>query len=559
LRADRKPAANAFTFRETSEGYAQLRQAFERLEQMYGRVHFQVRIDAAGQYAANLESFLRSLPQEKTISVGQPKQNRDYCKAHFPKRKADAVDAEACARFAIVEQPQATPEVPAAFAQLRDVCSAVESQANQTTRLINQLHNRLARIFPELAIEASHLSAKWLLRVLAKYPTPARIAAARLESLTSLPHVSQEKAERLQDLARRTVASQRGPVAEDLIRHSVAELRRGLQTMDRLKGLLEDAFDALPEGPHRQILTIPGIGKQTAAALVAKMVRIDRFARPESVINYFGVFPEEYSSGVDKRGRPIPPGTMRMSPKGNDLVRRSLWNAAKSAILHNPPVRALYARQKAKGKRGDVALGHCMRKLLQQVFATWTTDRPFTTPEPATGTAAATRVAENENAEGRTRQSPERQAVTSALSNIASAAQTSNAPEPEQTSPTASDRVDFAQLRSQISIEQVLRELHWWNRMSGHGSQRRGPCPLHEPSPAGSRCFSVNLSKNIFHCFEATCGAQGNVLDLWAQVQRVTIPRAAYDLARRLKITPAQRRGTRQQPVEPPTTPGAAP
>jgi transposase len=168
LRADRKPAANAFTFGETSEGHAQLRQAFERLEQMYGRVHFQVRIDAAGQYAANLESFLRSLPQKKTISVGQPKQNRDYCKAHFPKRKADAVDAEACARFAIVERPQATPEVPAAFAQLRDVCSAVESQANQTTRLINQLHNRLARIFPELAIETNHLSAKWLLRVLAK-------------------------------------------------------------------------------------------------------------------------------------------------------------------------------------------------------------------------------------------------------------------------------------------------------------------------------------------------------------------------------------------------------
>ena len=28
-------------------------------------------------------------------------------------------------------------------------------------------------------------------------------------------------------------------------------------------------------------------------------------------------------------------------------------------------------------KRGDVALGHCMRKLLHLVFAVWKTDRPF--------------------------------------------------------------------------------------------------------------------------------------------------------------------------------------
>jgi hypothetical protein len=66
-----------------------------------------------------------------------------------------------------------------------------------------------------------------------------------------------------------------------------------------------------------------------------------------------------------------------MSPKGNDLVRAYLWNAARTAIRCNPPVRALYRRLKAKGKRGDVALGHCMRKLLHLVFAVWKTSRPF--------------------------------------------------------------------------------------------------------------------------------------------------------------------------------------
>ena len=68
---------------------------------------------------------------------------------------------------------------------------------------------------------------------------------------------------------------------------------------------------------------------------------------------------------------------MCMSPKGNDLVRRYLWNAARVGIRFNPALRALYARLKAKGKRGDVAIGHCMRKLLHLVFAVWKTNRPF--------------------------------------------------------------------------------------------------------------------------------------------------------------------------------------
>ena len=105
---------------------------------------------------------------------------------------------------------------------------------------------------------------------------------------------------------------------------------------------------------------------------------IDRFATPDSLVNYFGVFPEEESSsGVDKDGQPLPAGAMHMSRKGNDLAARYLWNAARTAIRHNPAIRPLYRRLRAKGKRGDVAIGHCMRKLLHLVFAVWKTDRPF--------------------------------------------------------------------------------------------------------------------------------------------------------------------------------------
>jgi hypothetical protein len=177
------------------------------------------------------------------------------------------------------------------------------------------------------------------------------IARARLSSLKKIPYLSAEVAEQAHLAARQSVASVRGDIAEALVRDLVAQVRHTQQTEQRLRQLLTEAFAALPASPHIQIVTIPGIGTATAAVLVAKSVDINRFATPAQFVSYFGIFPEEESSGVDKHGNPLPAGTPRMSRKGNDLVRHYLWNAARVAIVHNPAIRALYRRLKAKGKR----------------------------------------------------------------------------------------------------------------------------------------------------------------------------------------------------------------
>jgi len=131
----------------------------------------------------------------------------------------------------------------------------------------------------------------------------------------------------------------------------------------------------LPQPNHLD--SIPGIGTATAAVLTAKIVTIERLAAPAQLVSYFGVFPQEDRSGLDKDGVAKPGRHTRMSRKGNDLARKYLWNAARAGITHNPALRALFRRLRARGVRGDVALGHCMRKLLHLVFAVWQTGKPF--------------------------------------------------------------------------------------------------------------------------------------------------------------------------------------
>jgi len=96
--------------------------------------------------------------------------------------------------------------------------------------------------------------------------------------------------------------------------------------------------------------------------------------------------------------------------------------------------------------------------------------------------------------------------------------------------------IDFAALRRQVSMEQVLRHLGHWDCLRGSGAQRRGPCPVHGPSHAGSRSLSVNLESNVFRCFCPECAAKGNVLDLWAAVHGLPLAEAAKHLAQTLGL-----------------------
>jgi transposase len=552
LRADRQRAAEPLTVMESQAGYQALQDRLVHLRQLHPQAHFHIRIDAAGQYAANLERFLRGLDLPMTISIGEPKRNKDYQKAHFPKRTTDDTESQAMARFAVIELPQATRPPSPPMILLHEVAGRLQAQVKQTTQAINRLHNLLARVFPELALHAKDFAASWLLNLLDKYPTPQRLAQARLTSLENIPYLPLGKAQALHQTAQQSVGSLSGAVAETLVRDLVSQVRHCEQAEKKMRELLSAAYAELPPSGHRQLITIPGIGEATAAVLVAKIVDIERFATAEHLVGYFGVFPEESSSGVDRNGKPLPPGTMCMSHKSNDLARHYLWNAARVGIRFNPALRALYRRLKAKGKRGDVAIGHCMRKLLHLVFAVWKTNRSFdahyfpwepndsqvSTVSPASARqpaeaeqlsspAATGPACANDKAAGHKREIPAEKVVTTATSSVDPALSAVNPPAP----PAARPRVDFAFVRGQVTMEQVLRHLGLFDRLRGRGQQRRGICPIHAHASDHEPTLSIHLGKNLFHCFQATCAAQGNVLDFWAAVHRMPIYEAALQLA----------------------------
>jgi hypothetical protein len=237
-----------------------------------------------------------------------------------------------------------------------------------------------------------------------------------------------------------------------------------------------------------------------------------------------------------------------MSKRGNDLVRRYLWMAALSAVQCNPAVRALYRRVVAKHpEHKAIAIGHAMRKLLHLVFAVWRTDKPFDPKnypwevpagggETAGGVAAGSDQGTDQAAGHKPGAVPAEEVVTAARADKVAGAQTAG----------EGTYIDFGHIKAQLPLQRVLAHLGLAGRLRGGGEQRRCACPIHRGDGRG-RTFSVNLKDNVFTCFDAQCGKQGDVIDLWAALHNFSVRAAAIDLVNTFGLEPAPARRTEKR------------
>jgi transposase len=430
------------------------------------------------------------------------------------------------------------------------VAGRLQATVRQRTRLVNQLHHLLALAFPELALLAHDLTQGWVLERVHRYPTAALLAAATDADLAAIPYLPDQHITPLLEQARASIASLTGPSTEELVRDQVRQVRDAHARQKRLENLLVEAYRALPRANHLD--TIPGSGAVTAAVLTACIRDSDRFDCPGKLVAYFGVLPIAMSSGIDRDGPPRGARRYVRSQRGHDLVRRYLGMAALSAVRCNPAVRARYRRLVAKHpQRKAIAIGHALRKLLHLVFAWWKSDRPFDPqhypwegPAPQADEAPQVPAPMPESGAASTDQAAGHKPETKPAEPVVTAAW---APTVPLAGPVDEGTfLDFAHVKSQLSLARVLEHLGLASRLRGSGPQRRGPCPLHRGDGRG-RTFSVNLEAHVFHGFDKACGQEGDVIDRWAELHHQSVRAAALDLVQTFNLEPAPARATEKR------------
>ncbi|MFN3429804.1 MAG: IS110 family transposase, partial [Candidatus Sericytochromatia bacterium] len=119
------------------------------------------------------------------------------------------------------------------------------------------------------------------------------------------------------------------------------------------------------------LVSIPGIGKKTAAVILAEVQDISRFKDVRQLVAYAGLCPKERQSGTSVRGK------TQLSKTGNARLRRALYMPALVAKRWNPLLNATAERLAAAGKTKMAVIGALMRKLLHLAYGVLKNNRPF--------------------------------------------------------------------------------------------------------------------------------------------------------------------------------------
>jgi transposase len=152
---------------------------------------------------------------------------------------------------------------------------------------------------------------------------------------------------------------------------SLMKARAGILEQIRL---LDAQVRALARGNSavRHLMSVPGVGVITALGFVATIDDPARFRRSSSAGAYLGLTPRIYASGETMRSG-------RVSKRGDDFLRRSLYEAANALLTRVPQFSSLKSWGLRIARRGGYrkAKVAVARKLAVILHAMWTSGEPF--------------------------------------------------------------------------------------------------------------------------------------------------------------------------------------
>ncbi len=146
-----------------------------------------------------------------------------------------------------------------------------------------------------------------------------------------------------------------------------------VQQIDQLKTAIQDPIDHFPDLRRQRDLmdSIPGIGKLTAAKLLAECRSVSRFDNVRQLVAFAGLNPAHHQSGSSIKKKTT------ISKTGNSAIRAALYMPAVCAKRHNPLLRPVAQRLLARGYCEMQVITAVMRKLLHLVFGVLKSGKPF--------------------------------------------------------------------------------------------------------------------------------------------------------------------------------------
>ena len=331
-----------------------------------------VGLEATGHYSYNLLGFL--LNNGLATYVLNPLQTNLYRKSlTLRKTKTDRVDARMIASM-LLSDVGLKPYTDTAYhnEELKSLTRYRFDKVQDRAKLKSSVSRLVCILFPELEKLVPSLHMASIYALLEEFPGAKQIASANLTHLKNLlstaskGHYGREKAIEIRDAARSSIGSQLSAKSLEL-QHTIRLIQELSREIDDIEAEIQKIMDDL----QSPITTIPGVGLQMGAMILAEVGDFSNFDSPDKVLAYAGLSPSTYQSGQLKNCYP------HMEKRGSRYLRYALFNAAKYVCIWDPAFAAYLAKKRSEGKHYFVAISHAAKKLVRLIFALERSGQPY--------------------------------------------------------------------------------------------------------------------------------------------------------------------------------------
>ena len=345
----------SWSFANDHEGFLQFKALLDSLG-----LEKRIGLESTGHYGTNLKLFLES--SGSTFMEFNPLLINRFVKSKtLRKTKTDAIDCEMIARYLMTVEYKPYPPSFYHTEKLKSLTRFRDSLIRQRSRQLVELTNILDKLFPEFKPFFKGKFSATALHILAAYSSPERIANMNARSYETLKKLSRGSFTvtdftTLKRLARNTIGHPDDFLLNEMT--MVIDIFSQLDSkVDETETLISECVSEL----NPPMLTIPGIGVDSAAVILAEFGDFSKYKSPAQLLSFAGMEPGYFQSGTSE-------STGRMVKHGSSYLRYALMNCARSVVNYEPTFAEYYAKKRAEGKSYRVALSHTAKKLIRVLF-----------------------------------------------------------------------------------------------------------------------------------------------------------------------------------------------
>ncbi|WP_264229263.1 IS110 family RNA-guided transposase [Acholeplasma laidlawii] len=351
-----------FTIDNTRQGYKKLLEQISLAKEFFKDSNVRIGLESTGHYSRNILHFL-ILEGYDVMFINPLLTNMDRKASSVRKTKTDSIDAKAICMFLIRNQNDFKPYTLSSYHidELKILVRQRKSLKKQLNQITNQLHAFLDQAFPEYHTVFKNILSNASLTLLSSYASLSELKRVRVNTLSELLKKSSKgrhglaKVELIKTLVKDSIGIDSASLSLS-IKQSVQTIRTIENQIDQINQLLEHHITE----SKTTLLSIPGVGTQTGAIILAEIGDINRFKSDDALLAYAGLDPSVYQSGNYE-------GSFKISKRGSSILRWAIFQAAKVAVIHDPVFNAYYEKKKSEGKHYLTIIGHVTKKLLRVI------------------------------------------------------------------------------------------------------------------------------------------------------------------------------------------------